>query len=1519
MAAQSLRPCYATANQSHRGQRQQSVHSKSHARRAQPSSSMAGGRWMQVAMMALVVVAVALHHHGVGASPNATVANGSVNGKLSERHSYNASASDDLMRSTPDEINAGLLEYVAGPLPLAAMEAAKPKRANARPAAIYMNEFAVYIPRGADVADSIAHKYGFSNMGQIGPLKGYYLFHHNHVRKRSVDRSEAHHNALNTEPEVRWVQQQHEKPRFKRDYSTFDQDFVRFPGFRSLVSGTRMAYRDTSTHNIFPDPLFKEQWYLNGGAKDGPDMNVGPAWQKGYTGKGVVVSILDDGIQRNHPDLALNYDPAASYDINGNDSDPMPRDNGDNKHGTRCAGEVAAVAFNQYCGVGVAYNASIGGVRMLDGTVNDAVEAKALGLYPDHIDIYSASWGPEDDGSTVDGPGPLARRAFIFGVTSGRQGKGSIFIWASGNGGRYTDSCNCDGYTNSIFTLSISSATQGGYKPWYLEECSSTLATTYSSGTPGHDKSVATVDMDGSLRPDRICTVEHTGTSASAPLAAGIAALALEANPALTWRDMQYLVVLTSRSDPLEKEPGWILNGVKRKVSHKFGYGLMDAGAMVSLAEQWTTVPSQHICKSREINEDRPIEVSVGYTLQTHMDVNGCAGTVNEVRFLEHVQCKITLRFFPRGNLRILLTSPMGTTSTLLFERPRDITKSNFDDWPFLSVHFWGERAEGRWTLQILNGGPRRVSQPGILSKWQLIFYGTQTNPIRLKSEGTRTAGAAGYSGLNPFVFPTETDLNQQAGALGGAGAGYYQSADLYSNFMNYPNLFSGAGSGIDKTVATLNGHNIPTAQRENVMADSNNKLVVLHDCDPECDQQGCYGKGPTQCVACKHYRLDNTCVSRCPPRSFPNQGGVCWPCHESCETCAGAGQDSCLTCAPAHLYVTDLAVCLQVCPEGYYENYDNRTCVPCEANCASCQDRPDYCTSCDHHLVMHEHRCYAACPKNTYETEDYNCADCHPSCATCNGSSESQCILCRAGRFAHEGRCLNACPDGYYGDKKRHECIACPHGCATCGNGAVCITCHDNWTMNRKGKCIANGNNNCDESEYFENGHCHPCHSTCETCTGPTENECLTCASNLLLQGARCVNVCDDGYYMEVGVCAKCLHTCTQCVSRMNCTACMKGLQLQSGECRTTCADGYYSDRGTCAKCYLSCHTCSGPRRNQCVQCPEGWQLAGGECFPECPEGFFKTKFGCQRCHHYCKTCNGAGPLACTTCPAHSMLQNGLCIDCLASQYYDPPTQTCKTCHESCRTCSGPGQFSCLTCPFPLHLDRLNHQCVPCCAADASPDDQSCCHCDKATGGCINASPAGKRRIGAEQQLLQFGEESGAPAVPGDGGAATPGQAAGRAWQQFLTSTSTPTLMVVAVSGCLLIVTLFVVIFTVLQKRSQTMYTGIKYNKLGKKAASGRTTRISIPADGDDLLEPIVNNDEDEEEEEQNDDDDDDDDEDESGQSGPDGGEEERHQRRGGGGGRGARFDSRRSTAAMATAARGKRTFRYAPTAHRT
>ena len=107
-------------------------------------------------------------------------------------------------------------------------------------------------------------------------------------------------------------------------------------------------------------------------------MNVQQAWSEGVSGKGVVVTILDDGIERANPDLVANYDPEASYDVNQNDNDPTPRYDliDSNRHGTRCAGEVAATANNSVCSVGVAFGAGIGGVRMLDGDVTDAVEAR---------------------------------------------------------------------------------------------------------------------------------------------------------------------------------------------------------------------------------------------------------------------------------------------------------------------------------------------------------------------------------------------------------------------------------------------------------------------------------------------------------------------------------------------------------------------------------------------------------------------------------------------------------------------------------------------------------------------------------------------------------------------------------------------------------------------------------------------------------------------------------------------------------------------------------------------------------------------------------------------------------------------------------------------------------------------------------------------------------------------------------------------------------------------------------------
>ncbi|XP_024235479.1 furin (paired basic amino acid cleaving enzyme) b isoform X2 [Oncorhynchus tshawytscha] len=551
---------------------------------------------------------------------------------------------------------------------------------------VYTNTWAVHIEGGPQEADRISRKHGFINHGNV--FGGYYHFRHHTVVKRSLSGHRGTHVRLQKEPQVRWAEQQVSRRRKKRD-----------------------VYTEPS------DPKFPQQWYLSNPSQ--ADLNAKGAWSQGYTGRGVVVTILDDGIEKDHPDLATNYDPEASYDVNDGDSDPQPRytQRNENRHGTRCAGEVAAAANNNVCGVGVAYNTKIGGVRMLDGEVTDMVEAHSLSLNSQHIHIYSASWGPEDDGKTVDGPAKLAKEAFLRGVTEGRGRLGSIFVWASGNGGREKDSCNCDGYTNSIYTLSISSTTQYGMVPWYSEACSSTLATTFSSGNP-NEKQIVTTDLR------QKCTDSHTGTSASAPLAAGIIALALEANMNLTWRDMQHLVVRTSHPAHLSTDD-WSTNGVGRRVSHSYGYGLLDAGAMVALAQNWTSVGPQHQCVLTMLSEPRDISSRLLFS----KTLDACWGKPEYVSSLEHVQARLTLSYNHRGNLAIHLISPLGTRSTLLAPRPKDYSSEGFNDWAFMTTHSWDEDPRGEWTLEIENVS-EQGNDYGVLSQFTLILYGTGSSSI---------------------------------------------------------------------------------------------------------------------------------------------------------------------------------------------------------------------------------------------------------------------------------------------------------------------------------------------------------------------------------------------------------------------------------------------------------------------------------------------------------------------------------------------------------------------------------------------------------------------------------------------------------------------------------------------------------------------------------------------------------------------------------------------------------------------
>ncbi|KAL4234105.1 Neuroendocrine convertase 1 [Mactra antiquata] len=591
----------------------------------------------------------------------------------------------------------------------------------------YTNTWAAHIKGGPEVAKRVAEEHGYDIVRQLRAFEDHYVLRHHQVPHRSKRSSDHHTISLQQDNRVEWAEQQIAKSRAKREFVVYRAEDTQ-------------DIEDIEEPQRFNDELWPAQWYLKDTRNrntDLPklDLNVIQVWNRQITGNGVVITVLDDGFEHNHTDLSHSYDPMASYDLNDDDPDPFPRydPTNENKHGTRCAGEIGMAANNRVCGVGIAYNAKVGGVRMLDGTVTDELEADAIAFNHKYVDVYSASWGPNDDGKTVEGPGSMATKAFEKGVFEGRGGKGVIYAWASGNGGSLKDNCDCDGYTGSIYTISISSASQQQQKPWYAEQCASTLATAYSSGAY-NDQRIATADLHNK------CTSGHTGTSAAAPLAAGIFALVLEANPEITWRDMQHIVTWTAEFSSLKDNQGWMRNGAGFWVNAAFGFGLLNADKMVEVADPrtWKRVPEKSICKVVTSNDSNlPIQLTSGQELEIVMITDGCHGQSNEVNYLEHVQVTLDMEYSKRGDVSIDLISPSDTSTMILSERPNDVSHYGFRNWTFMSVHNWGENPSGQWKLLIRDKAG--TSNTGTITNITLVLHGTQTIPDHVeRSHGAR-------------------------------------------------------------------------------------------------------------------------------------------------------------------------------------------------------------------------------------------------------------------------------------------------------------------------------------------------------------------------------------------------------------------------------------------------------------------------------------------------------------------------------------------------------------------------------------------------------------------------------------------------------------------------------------------------------------------------------------------------------------------------------------------------------------
>lgn len=253
--------------------------------------------------------------------------------------------------------------------------------------------------------------------------------------------------------------------------------------------------------------------------------------------------------------------------------------------------------------------------------------------------------------------------------------------------------------------------------------CAANIATGWSSGSGDH---IHTTDVawNGVNR----CTSTHGGTSAAAPLVAGVVALALEARPELTWRDMQHIAVHSAvMINPTD--PDWQKTQAGRHFNHKFGYGLIDAYAFVEEAKRhqlvktqaWMTGANVTIAKDETLITEGGVKSTYTITDKMMKDAN--------LEAVEHVTVRVWISHERRGDCNIELTSPHGTKSVLARPRRYDEATTGFPGWGFMTLKHWDESALGVWTMQVYDRG--HPDKTGNFWAWSMTLWGQSIDPAK--------------------------------------------------------------------------------------------------------------------------------------------------------------------------------------------------------------------------------------------------------------------------------------------------------------------------------------------------------------------------------------------------------------------------------------------------------------------------------------------------------------------------------------------------------------------------------------------------------------------------------------------------------------------------------------------------------------------------------------------------------------------------------------------------------------------
>ena len=478
------------------------------------------------------------------------------------------------------------------------------------------------------------------------------------------------------------------------------------------------------------DPLFSDQWHLQNtgqeGGTPGQDTNVSPVWSMGFKGEAIRIAIVDEDLEIEHEDLKNNIASGLSHNYLDGLTDPKcPENSITCGHGTAVAGLLAARDLNDLGVSGMAPRANIVGYNMLQSR-NISNEADAMIRNVVDIHISNNSWGAPDNSDLHASP-VLWRDAITTGLSTGRSGLGTIYVWAGGNGALAGDNSNYDGYANHRGINAICAVDDKGKRSEYSEPGANLLICAPSRDMANSGHGISTIDRTGAAGfningsggnyANFNYSRNFTGTSAATPIVAGAIALVLQANPALGWRDVQLILAQTARkNDPTHLD--WIQNGAGRWINHDYGFGVIDTAAAVTAAQSWSNVESVNTFTQASTPQLLiPDNTADGVTDSMTIIGSGIA----EIEFIEIVFNATDHSF--SGDLEItLINETTGTTSILSTKHNcPGLTCTAYNSWVFGSLRHLGEAVNGQWTLSVAD---LAAVDEGTFQSWSLKFYG---------------------------------------------------------------------------------------------------------------------------------------------------------------------------------------------------------------------------------------------------------------------------------------------------------------------------------------------------------------------------------------------------------------------------------------------------------------------------------------------------------------------------------------------------------------------------------------------------------------------------------------------------------------------------------------------------------------------------------------------------------------------------------------------------------------------------